>query len=307
MSMNLAQVFAANPITTIGNTDLMYVVTTGTTDAAINGSSFKAQFAPLTTKGDLYTFSTVNARLPVAVGDGKILQVSSGAATGLAYSTPTYPSASGTAGKIVRSDGTNNVYSQTTYPDIVAVNAILFGSAANTVGPITPAASSVLISSATSVPAMSGALANGQMIIGSTGATPVVGTITVSGNLSATVGAGTFALATTGSGNYSFVDETTTSRTLTAFQAMVADNAGVVTGTIPALAAFGDVFEIVGKGSGGWLLQANAGQTINLGSSPTTVAGSLASTNRYDAVQVVCVTANTTFVVRSVIGNLTVA
>ena len=71
--------------------------------------------SPLTTKGDLFTWSTTNDRLPVAVGDGKVLQVSSGAATGLAYSTPTYPSASGTARKILVSDGTNNVYSTETY------------------------------------------------------------------------------------------------------------------------------------------------------------------------------------------------
>lgn len=307
MSKNVAQVYIANPVTSIGNTDLFYTAASGTTDAAFTGATLKAAVSPLTTKGDLYTYSTVNTRLAVAVGDGKILQVSSGAATGLAYSTPTYPSASGSAGKILRSDATNNVYSTSTFSDTYAASTILYSNGANTVTGLATANSSVLVTTAAGVPIQSGTLTNGQMIIGSTGATPVVGTITVSGNLSATVGAGTFALATTGSGNYSFVDETTTSRTLTAFQGMVADNAGVVTGTIPAVAAFGDVFEIVGKGSGGWLLRANAGQTINLGSSPTTVAGSLASTNRYDSVQVVCVTANTTFVARSVIGNLTVA
>lgn len=71
--------------------------------------------SPLTTKGDLYTFSTVDARLAAAVGDGKILQINSAAATGLAWSTPTYPSASGTARKIIVSDGTNNIYSTETW------------------------------------------------------------------------------------------------------------------------------------------------------------------------------------------------
>lgn len=80
-------------------------------------SSVPASTSLLTTKGDLFSFSTVDARLPVAVGDGKILQVSSGATTGLAYSTPTYPSASGTSGKILISDGTNNIYSTPTYPN----------------------------------------------------------------------------------------------------------------------------------------------------------------------------------------------
>ncbi len=71
----------------------------------------------LTTKGDLFGFSTVNARVPVATGNGKILQVDSTAAVGLSYSTPTYPSASGTSGKFLISDGTNNVYSTPTIPN----------------------------------------------------------------------------------------------------------------------------------------------------------------------------------------------
>ena len=72
--------------------------------------------SPLTTKGDLYTYSTVATRLAVGSSDGQMLQVSSGSATGLAWSTPTYPSASGTSGKMLQSDGTNIVYSTPTYP-----------------------------------------------------------------------------------------------------------------------------------------------------------------------------------------------
>jgi len=110
--------------------------------------------SPLTTKGDLYTYTTVDARLAVAVGDGKILQVLAGAATGLAYSTPTYPSASGTAGFILRSDGTNNVYSQTTYPDIVAASAILYGNGANNVSALATANNGLPVTGNTGVPSI---------------------------------------------------------------------------------------------------------------------------------------------------------
>lgn len=79
--------------------------------------------SPLTTKGDIWVWSTTNDRLPVAPGDGKILQVSSGAATGLAYSTPTYPSASGTNGLFILSNGTNNVYSTSTIPTSAGATA----------------------------------------------------------------------------------------------------------------------------------------------------------------------------------------
>jgi hypothetical protein len=309
MAKNLNQI--ATAAASVLATDKMYIARSPfgvTDDRYILGSSLITQFAgPLTTKGDIYSFSTVDARLPVAVGDGKILQVSSGAAIGLAYSTPTYPSASGSAGKILRSDATNNVYSTSTFADTYAASTLLYSNGANTVIGLATANSSVLVTTSAGVPVQAGTMTNGQMIIGSTSATPAVGIITGSGNITVTSGAGTLALSVTGIAATTFVDETTTSRTLTAFQGMVADNAGVVTGTIPATTAFGDIFEIVGKGSGGWKLQANSGQTINLGSSPTTVAGSLASTNRYDSVQVVCVTANTTFVVRHLVGNLTVA
>ena len=135
--------------------------------------------SPLTTKGDIYTFSTVNARLAVGTTNGQILQVASGAATGLAWSTPTYPSASGTAGFILRSDGTNNVYSQATYPDLVGVNTILFGSAANTVGPIAAAQNGVLVSSNTNVPSMlAGPGTTGNVLQSNAAAAPSYSTAT---------------------------------------------------------------------------------------------------------------------------------
>lgn len=65
--------------------------------------------SPLTTKGDIFSFSTVDDRLPVAVGDGKILQVNSAEPCGLGYSTASYPVTAGAAGNIPTSDGTNFV------------------------------------------------------------------------------------------------------------------------------------------------------------------------------------------------------
>lgn len=90
-----------------------------------------AGLSPLTTKGDIFVFSTVNTRLPVGSTKGQVLQVDSGATTGLAWSTPTYPFASGSAGKILRSDGTNNVYSTFTIPDTYTTGDIIYASASN--------------------------------------------------------------------------------------------------------------------------------------------------------------------------------
>ncbi len=73
------------------------------------------------------------------------------------------------------------------------------------------------------------------------------------------------------------------------------NGAGVVTVTIPATTAIGFTFTIVGNSASGWVIQANAGQTVNVGSTPTTVAGTITSANRYDCITIKCVTANTTF------------
>lgn len=129
-----------------------------TSDGTNWTSAANAGTSPLTTKGDLFTFTTVNARLPVGSTDGQILQVNSGAATGLAWSAPTYPSASGTAGKILRSDGTNNVYTTSTFADTYTASNLLYSNGANTVTGLATANNGVLITSAGGVPSISSTL-----------------------------------------------------------------------------------------------------------------------------------------------------
>ncbi len=109
------------------------------------------------------------------------------------------------------------------------------------------------------------------------------------------------------SGGLAWNDQTTTPVTMVINNGYIANNAGLVTLNMPATAVVGSVFSVVGQGAGGWLIQMNTGQVANLGSSPTTSAGSLASTNRYDSIELICTVANTTFVTRSVVGNITVA
>lgn len=88
-----------------------------------------------------------------------------------------------------------------------------------------------------------------------------------------------------------------------------ANNAGLVTLTMPSVASstFGDTIRIAGLGAGGWLIQCVATQIIHFGSSATSAAGSIASTNRYDAIEIVCSSTTNEWFVVSSIGNLTVA
>lgn len=87
----------------------------------------------------------------------------------------------------------------------------------------------------------------------------------------------------------------------------IISNGSQTTVTLPATAALGSIVAVQGKGAAGWVLAANTGQTIKFGSSTTSSAGSLTSTNQFDAVEIVCITADTTWAVRFAVGNLTVA
>ena len=96
--------------------------------------------------------------------------------------------------------------------------------------------------------------------------------------------------------------------------AMVATNNYYLTGggtlqmTLPTTIAAGTILRVVGFGATGWTIIQSAGQQIYMGNQSTTLGagGSLASTNAYDNVELLCVVANLTFVVLSGVGNITV-
>lgn len=117
---------------------------------------------------------------------GQVLQ-SGGNAANPSYSTPTYPSASGSSGTILRSDGTNNVYTTATYPATTTVNQILYSSSANVIGGITAVIDGVMISDhAAGVPSF---LANGTAgfcLTANSGAPPSWQAIPGGGNLTYT-------------------------------------------------------------------------------------------------------------------------
>lgn len=148
-------------------------------------------------------------------------------------------------------------------------------------------------------------LAAGQVLVGTTASDPAAATITGGGGV--TVTSTTGAISITGSGTgLTWTDVTGTSQAMAVNSAYVADNAGLVTLTLPAVAPLGSVFGIVGKGAGGWSVAEATGQIIKFGNQTTTItSGTLASTNQYDVVWLVCITANTTFSVYGSIGNIT--
>lgn len=115
-------------------------------------------------------------------------------------------------------------------------------------------------------------------------------------------------LATTSS-VITWSEVTGTSQSMAVNNGYILSNALLVTVTLPLISPLGSILNIVGKGAGGWLVAQNAGQSINLGSSTTTVgvAGSLSSTNQFDSIELVCTVANTVWTqVNAPQGNITV-
>lgn len=112
-----------------------------------------------------------------------------------------------------------------------------------------------------------------------------------------------------GAGSIAWQEVTSTSQTAVANGGYIANNASLVTITLPTTAAVGSTVRVIGKGAGGWRIAQNSGETIHFGAS-STIAGTggyIGSTNRYDTAEIICVTANTTWVVASSVGNITVA
>jgi hypothetical protein len=88
----------------------------------------------------------------------------------------------------------------------------------------------------------------------------------------------------------------------------IANNAALVTLTLPTTAALGSTIEVVGKGAGGWKIAQNASEQIHFGNINTTLGtgGSLASTATYDAIRIVNTVADNEWTVLSVQGVITV-
>lgn len=99
---------------------------------------------------------------------------------------------------------------------------------------------------------------------------------------------------------------TATTGSLSANNSYGANNASLVTLTLPNSASTGNVLEVVGKGAGGWRITQNASQTIYFGNVQTTTgtSGYIESTHFGDTVAIKCITANTDWRVVSAVGNL---
>ena len=111
-----------------------------------------------------------------------------------------------------------------------------------------------------------------------------------------------------GGGGITWTEVTGTTQAASADNGYITNNESLVTVTLPSTCAVGKTIRVAGKGAGLWKIAQNAGQIIYFGDQNTTsgTAGYLAAQNQYDSIELLCITANTTFNVISAVGNITV-
>jgi len=153
-----------------------------------------------------------------------------------------------------------------------------------------------------------GPLDDGEIFIGDVlGGYPVANTLTAGTGITITNAAGSITItSTTG---FDWDEVTATTAVMQANHAYICNNnAAQINLTMPVASAIGDSIQVIGKGTMAWNILQNAGQTIHFISMDTTpgIGGSLSSTQRYDCVELVCITANTDWVVVDSEGNITI-
>jgi hypothetical protein len=154
--------------------------------------------------------------------------------------------------------------------------------------------SATLVTSSTGVPSYTASMQDGELLIGVTGGTPVPATLTAGPGISIAQSAGGVTISGTGSG-IGWTEVTSTTKAMVSDNGYIANNSSEVVFTLPTTAAVGTVINVVGKGSGGWKIEQNAGQNINIGDTASTsgTGGNVSSTNQHDSLQLLCVTADT--------------
>ena len=204
---------------------------------------------------------------------------------------------------IVTFNSTTGVFSGST----VTVHQVLVGAANNAIGSIaTGTAGQAFISGGSGADPSFGTLtvpgggtgavtftAYSVICAGTTatGAFQNVSGLGTAGQVLTSQGASALPQWTSPAGIITWNDITATSATMLENNGYLADNAALVTLTLPSAANQFAIIEIKGYGAGGWTIAQPAGQQIIFGSLSTTVGvtGSLSSTNANDGVKLLAV------------------
>lgn len=152
--------------------------------------------------------------------------------------------------------------------------------------------------------------------IAKAGSAKLTGDVTLTGgsNVTLTQSGNDISIAASGGGSgMTWTEVTGTSQSAAVNSGYIASNAALCTITLPSTASVGAIVRVAGKGAGGWRVGQNSGQQILWnaggvdGTDETTVGtgGHISSVDRYDAIELICLTADTTWGVLSAKGTLT--
>jgi hypothetical protein len=177
-------------------------------------------------------------------------------------------------------------------------------------GAATFTAHGVLLGEGTSAIVPTAVGSNGQVLLGSTGADPAFGMLTSSTGVTFTGGAASLAV-NIANGGYAVVPVAGASQALAIQTSYIANDTSLTTFTLPAAAAVGSEIQIVGSAlnTGGWKITYGAGQIIwgPGGSSTVTTGAATSATAAAQVVTIKCVVANTTWVIVSNSGTITLS
>lgn len=109
-------------------------------------------------------------------------------------------------------------------------------------------------------------------------------------------------------GGLTWNEETGTSATMAVNNGYIANNASLVTLTLPTTAAVGDIVAAVGKGAGLFSIAQNASEIIHFIDTDTTTgaSGSVTALEQYACIELICIVADTEWAVRASTGNFEV-
>lgn len=151
---------------------------------------------------------------------------------------------------------------------------------------------------------------DGQILISSSAGAPAWSTITAGTNISITNAANSITINSTGgSGGVTWNYVTGTTQAMAVGQGYLVNNVAQVVLTLPVTAAQLTVMRVKGMGAGGWKIAQNAGQFIGWDETDNTttgITGYLESTDDFDAVEIICTTADTVWQILTTKGNVTV-
>ena len=141
---------------------------------------------------------------------------------------------------------------------------------------------------------------------GSATATTNAITIAGAGTVSTSAAGSTITITGAAGGGLTWNEETGASVNAVVSNGYITNRGGGVTVVLPGTFAVGDTVRVLGK-AGLWIVDAPAGDTIQIGDSATSSGGTLTATNAGDAVELIGITADTTWRVASMVGNITYA